>query len=126
MGLFCNAVLVLYYSSPLSTIKTVLVEKNAKTLYAPTCAANAVNGLAWATYGLALGDFYLVAPNAVGAALGVAQLLLIRIFPTSAECASVGVFEAVAGTSSTSEDSDDRSDTDDSYDARDEEAARGD
>jgi solute carrier family 50 protein (sugar transporter) len=29
MGLFCNAVLVLYYSSPLSTIKTVLVEKNA-------------------------------------------------------------------------------------------------
>ena len=68
----------------------------------------------------------MVAPNAVGAALGVAQLLLIRIFPTSAECASVGVFEAVAGTSSTSEDSDDRSDTDDSYDARDEEAARGD
>ena len=133
MGLFCNAVLVLYYSSPLSTIKTVLVEKNAKTLYAPTCAANAVNGAAWATYGLALGDFYLVAPNAVGAALGVAQLMLIRIFPTSAECASVGVFEAVAGTSSASEDSDDRSDANDSYEpseafaeARDEEAARGD
>jgi hypothetical protein len=58
--------------------------------------------------------------------------MLIRIFPTSAECASVGVFEAVAGTSSASEDCDDRSDTNDSYEpsesgeARDEEAARGD
>ena len=68
----------------------------------------------------------MLAPFAVRRCSGVAQLLLIRIFPTSGECASVGVFEAVAGTSSASEDSDDRSDTNDLYDARDEEAARGD
>ena len=125
MGLFCNAVLVLYYSSPLSTIRTVLVEKNAKTLYAPTCAANALNGFCWATYGMALGDFYLVAPNAVGAALGVAQLLLIRIFgdPTSAEGKGTGVFEVVAGASDAA-DSDDAAS--ESSDARDEEAARRD
>ena len=123
MGLFCNAVLVLYYSSPLTTIRTVLVEKNAKTLYAPTCAANAVNGAAWATYGFALGDFYLVAPNAVGAALGVVQLLLIRIFPRSAECA-IGVFEVAAGSSTASEDSDSADSASESgSEARDVEAA---
>ena len=110
MGLFCNVVLVLYYSSPLTTIRTVLVEKNAKTLYAPTCAANAVNGAAWATYGFALGDFFLVAPNAVGAALGVAQLLLIRIFPRGAKCAA-GSFDLVDGAGSTASEDGDSADS---------------
>ena len=62
---------------------------------------------------------------AVGAALGVAQLLLIRIFgdPTSAEGKGAGVFEVVAGASDAA-DSDDAAS--ESSDARDEEAARRD
>ena len=82
IGLFCNAVLLVYYASPLTTIKEVLEKRDASSLYWPISCANFVNGMSWATYGLALNDWLLFAPNAVGAALGASQMALIRAYPS--------------------------------------------
>jgi solute carrier family 50 protein (sugar transporter) len=112
MGLFCNFVLVLYYASPLTTIKAVLAEKNSKSLYLPMAAANAANGAAWLVYGMALRDPYLMAPNGVGTVLGVSQMLLIRVYPS--KCASLLAGEGARAPSETSFGSDgsERSDDD--------------
>mmetsp|Transcript_32710 Transcript_32710/g.80597 ORF Transcript_32710/g.80597 Transcript_32710/m.80597 type:complete len:269 (+) Transcript_32710:151-957(+) len=81
VGLFANAVLLVYYAAPLSTVKEVLATRNSKSLYFPIAVANTVNGTAWFVYGLALEDPYIYAPNAVGATLGVLQIGLIVMFP---------------------------------------------
>jgi len=81
MGLFCNFVLLTYYAVPLTTMREVLVTRNAKSLFFPMALANTANGAAWFTYGVALGDAYLMVPNVIGAVLGVVQLTLIRMYP---------------------------------------------
>jgi solute carrier family 50 protein (sugar transporter) len=81
MGVFCNFVLLLYYAVPLSTIREVLETRDSRSLFAPMAAANTANGLAWFCYGIALNDAYLMAPNGIGAALGITQLALIRAYP---------------------------------------------
>ena len=81
MGAFCNVVLLVYYAAPLTTIREVLSSRDSRSLHAPMAAANTANGLAWFCYGIALSDPYLMAPNGLGAALGIAQLVLIRTYP---------------------------------------------
>ena len=81
MGLFCNFVLLVYYAVPLTTIREVLETRDSRSLFAPMAAANTANGLAWFCYGIALKDPYLMAPNGVGAGLGLVQLVLIRTYP---------------------------------------------
>ena len=81
MGAFCNVVLLVYYAAPLTTIREVLSSRDSRSLHAPMAAANTANGLAWFCYGIALSDPYLMAPNGLGAALGVVQLVLIRTYP---------------------------------------------
>jgi len=83
MGVFCNFVLLLYYAVPLSTIREVFTTRSSATLFAPMAAANTANGLAWFCYGIALNDAYLMAPNGIGAALGIVQLALIRTYPAN-------------------------------------------
>ena len=81
MGTFCNLVLLLYYAVPLTTMREVLESRDSRPLHAPMAAANTANGLAWFCYGIALNDPYLMAPNGVGATLGIVQLVLIRTYP---------------------------------------------
>jgi len=81
VGAFCNAVLLAYYAAPLSVMKRVIATRDSSSLHAPLAAANTVNGAAWFTYGMALGDWFLAAPNAIGAALGIIQLVLLRAYP---------------------------------------------
>ena len=81
MGLFCNFVLLVYYASPLTTMRQVLEQKNSKSLFFPMALANTANGAAWFVYGIALNDPYLMVPNGIGAALGILQVVLIRAYP---------------------------------------------
>ncbi|GFR43451.1 hypothetical protein Agub_g4534 [Astrephomene gubernaculifera] len=78
-----TAVLILlcYYAAPLSCLAEVLRSRSSASLLPPTCAMNTVNGLLWLAYGLAVHDSFISVPNAIGAALGVVQLLFIWIYP---------------------------------------------
>ena len=89
MGLFCNFVLLIYYAVPLSTMREVLRTKNSKSLFFPMAAANTANGLAWFTYGVALNDPYLMAPNGIGAVLGLIQIVLIKTYPSDKRNGSI-------------------------------------
>ena len=79
-GLVNNAILLLYYGAPLSTIGKVLKEKSAASIYFPTVAVNGLNGCFWSSYALAIKDWYLFVPNAIGATLAGIQALLCIFF----------------------------------------------
>lgn len=79
-GICGNALLLLYYASPLSVIFKVLRTRSAASLYAPLSATNGFNGLLWTTYGFVIRDPYLLYPNAFGALVSGVQLVLIALF----------------------------------------------
>jgi len=79
-GLVCNGVLLMYYGAPLSSLKTVLADRSAESIYYPTVALNGANSLFWSTYALAIRDRYLLVPNAIGIALAAVQTVLCVAF----------------------------------------------
>ncbi|KAJ8602038.1 hypothetical protein CTAYLR_002736 [Chrysophaeum taylorii] len=79
-GLLANAILVIFYAAPLSTLGKVLETKSAASIYAPLSALNTLNGALWVAYGIAIGDYFIAAPNAAGLALGLVQLACKAIF----------------------------------------------
>ena len=77
VGSLCDVTSILYFAAPLSTVKDVIVNKDASSLYVPTIFVNFLNGLMWFFYGL-LGnpDMNVWIPNGLGAVLAALQLLL--------------------------------------------------
>ena len=91
LGLVANALLLLYYSSPLSVVANVVKKRNAAALFWPLSLTSLLNGALWTSYGRAVGDAYIWAPNLVGALLATLQLALIGAFGQTAgadECAA--------------------------------------
>ena len=91
LGLVANALLLLYYSSPLSVVANVVKKRNAAALFWPLSLTSLLNGALWTSYGRAVGDAYIWAPNLVGALLATIQLALIGAFGQKAgadECAA--------------------------------------
>ena len=79
-GFTSNAILLVYYVAPLSTIITVVKTKSAATLYWPIAVMQIANGGLWTGYGLAISDPFVWAPNAVGACTGCILVTLIVVF----------------------------------------------
>jgi solute carrier family 50 protein (sugar transporter) len=101
-GFTANAILLVYYTAPLSTIITVLRTKSAATLHFPLAIMQIINGGLWFGYGLAIADPFVWVPNAVGACTGVLLTTLILIFKEKKEKTSPGTSEE-DGASSTRE-----------------------
>ena len=74
------AMLVCYYSAPLSAMYAVFTTRSANSLNFPLCIASTINGVLWMGYGLARRDMFLAVPNAIGAAFGLFQLACILVF----------------------------------------------
>jgi solute carrier family 50 (sugar transporter) len=81
VGYLVNLNLVFFYGAPLSTIWTVLKQRNTATIHIPTLVTNTLNGSFWLAYGLAVGDAFIYVPNGLGAALGGIQVALLLLFP---------------------------------------------
>jgi solute carrier family 50 protein (sugar transporter) len=82
-GVLANSILVVYYSAPMSTLWEVVKTRDSKSMHFPLVLCNCLNGVCWTTYGLALNDWWLAAPNLFGAILSVIQIALIVIYPSS-------------------------------------------
>lgn len=80
-GLTANAILVCYYAAPLSTLWTVLVKRDSSTIYAPLTMTAMLNSSLWIAYGLAVRDYFISVPNAVGFVFASIQLGLRFTFP---------------------------------------------
>jgi solute carrier family 50 protein (sugar transporter) len=80
-GFTSNAILLIYYAAPLSTILHVLATRCSATLHLGLAIMQLINGGAWVGYGLAVSDAFIWVPNAVGVVTGSSLLALIVIFP---------------------------------------------
>ncbi|KAJ3093009.1 hypothetical protein HK102_013283 [Quaeritorhiza haematococci] len=81
MGSVTVFVLITFYSSPLSVVYDVIRTKNSASLLWPLGLANLITSLLWAAYGIAIKDWFIIGPNAVGILTGLVQLFLCVIFP---------------------------------------------
>eukprot|EP00980_Cylindrotheca_fusiformis_P017531 scaffold5498_cov86-Cylindrotheca_fusiformis.AAC.5 len=81
VGVLTNMILVFFYAAPLSSIKTVLRDRNTVSLHVPTMMLNTLNSSFWMVYGLGVGDYFIILPNGLGACLGAFQVVLCLIFP---------------------------------------------
>ncbi|KAL3935903.1 MAG: hypothetical protein SGBAC_008666 [Bacillariaceae sp.] len=81
VGIVTNCILIFFYGAPLSTIFTVLKEKHTASIHIPTMMLNTLNSSFWCAYGIAIGDFFLAAPNGLGAMFGGIQIFLYVTLP---------------------------------------------
>ena len=83
LGIYATGICIALFASPLSTIATVVRERNAASILAPLTAAQCLNCLMWTTYGvLAAKDPFVWGPNGTGLILGLIQLALKLAFPS--------------------------------------------
>lgn len=76
VGILANLNLLFFFGAPLSTIVTVLRERDSSSIHKPTTAMTVGNCFFWTVYGLAIGDVFIYTPNSIGCLLGVIQGLL--------------------------------------------------
>ena len=81
VGLLGNLNLIFFFGAPLSTIKKVLKDRDSSSIHVPTMVTNTMSSSFWAAYGLAISDFYVAAPQIVGAGFGAIQIILCVGFP---------------------------------------------
>jgi solute carrier family 50 protein (sugar transporter) len=83
LGLYASFLFIILSGSPLSTIRTVVSTKNAKSILTQLTMAQVINTALWSLYGFAIGDRFVWGPNTVGLGFGLVQLLLKILFPAS-------------------------------------------
>jgi solute carrier family 50 protein (sugar transporter) len=81
VGILVNVNLLFFYGAPLSTIFTVLKTRNSASIHIRTMTTNTLNGAFWSAYGFAVNDPFVYVPNALGAGLGVIQMVLVLVVP---------------------------------------------
>lgn len=97
-GAAANLILVAFFSSPLSSLAHVLRSRCSATIFAnwPLSVVSTANSALWTAYGLAIGRPFVWAPNAFGCVLGVVQLLLCALLPTTRVGGVEGAMNAAA------------------------------
>lgn len=73
---------IVTFGAPLSTIKTILQEKNAASILAPLTITQLINSGLWVAYGLFIKDALVYGPNLAGVGFGAIQLLLKIVYPS--------------------------------------------
>ena len=86
LGLVASAFTILLFGSPLSTVRTVVQQRNAASILGRLTVAQIVNATLWTVYGITLRQVFVWVPNGVGLVLGLAQLALKCIYPSDAVC----------------------------------------
>eukprot|EP00878_Enallax_costatus_P000940 GHUV01001070.1.p1 GENE.GHUV01001070.1~~GHUV01001070.1.p1 ORF type:complete len:292 (+),score=74.63 GHUV01001070.1:289-1164(+) len=81
-------ILAVYYVTPLTTLATVLRQRDSSSLQRPLLLANMANGVMWFCYGIAIGDWFLIAPNGIGAAFSLISLIISFLIPRSSSSSS--------------------------------------
>lgn len=81
------------FASPLATIRRVLRNKSAASMPFTMCVANTINAILWAGFAIVDDDMFVLAPNVVGSALGIIQVVLCVVYrpKTSSETQIVSV-----------------------------------
>lgn len=82
VGITVNINLFFFYGAPLSTIATVVKERNSASIHLWTMTTNTMNDAFWTANGIAVLYAFIYVPNGIGTLLlGVVQIVLIVLFP---------------------------------------------
>jgi len=80
-GWAVNVNMVFFYGAPLHTIRSVVRTHDSSAIHRPTLSMSLINTSFWMLYGVARTNVVIVAPNAAGFLLGVAQSILCMYYP---------------------------------------------
>ncbi|KAK3758415.1 hypothetical protein RRG08_058685 [Elysia crispata] len=80
LGLYCCALSILCYASPLATVADVIKSQSTESISFPLCFMNFLCAVEWALYGIAINDQYVTFPNALGGLLGLIQFILFGLY----------------------------------------------
>lgn len=80
VGVFCAALTLGMYASPLSVMRTVIRMRSVEFMPFSLSFFLFLNGSVWSAYAVLVKDFYIGVPNSIGVALGSAQLILYVIY----------------------------------------------
>lgn len=83
MGAWANVAAIALYGSPLSTIAVVCRTQSAASILGTLTVIQVINCFTWTVYGVIINNIWVWGPSAVGLALGLAQLALKIIFPST-------------------------------------------
>jgi solute carrier family 50 (sugar transporter) len=81
VGIVVNVNVVFFYGAPLSTMMTVLQQRNSASIHIRTMITNTLNSVFWAAYGIAISDTFILVPNSIGVLMGFVQIMLVLILP---------------------------------------------
>ncbi|XP_058830821.1 sugar transporter SWEET1 [Topomyia yanbarensis] len=82
-GLIVTAVLLILVGMPLLGLGEILKNKSTEGLPFPIILAGSIVSLAWLLYGVVLRSNFLVIQNMLALALGLVQLSLFAVFPST-------------------------------------------
>lgn len=86
LGLFASTFTVAMFGSPLSTVRTVVQQRNAASILGPLTMGQIINSALWTAYGVTLQQVFVWAPNLAGLVLGLVQLALKVVYPSARVC----------------------------------------
>lgn len=85
MGVTTCSTTVLYFFSPLTTIRHIIVMKDASSLYLPMLIMNLIASTLWSTYGFfGARNVWVYLPNTLGLLITLAQIAVKSYYPTTA------------------------------------------
>lgn len=83
LGLLCSVVVVFMFASPLATLQLVLAKRSSESLPRRMIFMGLTCTSLWTLYGLRVGNVFMWGPNSLAMLLGLAQVALIIMFPTT-------------------------------------------
>ena len=81
IGIAVNINLLFFYGAPLSTIFSVLKNRDSSSIHRWTMILNTANASFWTAFGFGTSDYFIMVPNGIGALLGFTQMFLTMIIP---------------------------------------------
>lgn len=81
IGISVNLNISFFYGAPLSTIVKVIKTRDSSSIHRYTMLLNTGCSVFFMLFGIGVQDKYMIVPNAIGVALGVAQAILRTVLP---------------------------------------------
>ncbi len=77
IGLIASITTIIMFISPVDQIRDIIKDNTSHGISPIIYGMMIINGIFWVTYGFGINNSFIIVPNAVGAVLGAATLIII-------------------------------------------------